>query len=382
MCTQSVSHFETPLFRLAAQQPGLEVRVFYIAEIATDKRFDADYQQNIDWGSDLLAGYDSVHCANAREMNSRVDSWAADVVLMYGYAWPGAARMILSRWLRGKPQIHRGTLSPRRNPLAGRRGAVLRRAGRFLLGRFDAHHFGGNCSRRVLLDAGAIPDSLFFVPYSVDSQHFLALAGANESLAAAAGIRTAVGWNATDHVLLLICQHSWVKGPEIALEAFRQIRARDKSARLLIVGSGTMTGQMKDFVQQHGLGESTHFAGFVPSAQTVPYYLAADVVLCTSRYETWARMINEAMLCGKPCIVNEMVAAAHDLVRDGTNGYIVEDIDPRLYADTAARYFSLGHGAQHAVAEAARKAAMDFSYERNIGRVLDAARYAVARHRK
>ena len=42
-----------------------------------------------------------------------------------------------------------------------------------------------------------------------------------------------------------------------------------------------------------------HFAGFVPSKHTVPYYLASDLVIFPSRYETWARGVNEAMLCGR-----------------------------------------------------------------------------------
>lgn len=379
VCTQSVSHFEAPLFRLTAQLAGLQLKVFYIDEISSAQRFDADYRQHIEWGGDLLAGYDSAHCADSRDLQARAVSWGADVVMMYGYTWPGAARMILSRWLRRKPQIHRGTLSDRPNPSARLRNAMARPIGRWLLGRFDAHHFGGACSRKVLLAAGATPESLFFVPYSVDSPYFLAQACAEKNVTAAAAIRAAAGWSAEDRVLLLICQHSWAKGTDIAMEVFRRYRKTDPSARFLIVGSGVKTPAMKAFAREHGLGESVHFAGFVPSAKTVPFYLTSDLVLCTSRYETWARMINEAMLCGRPCIVNEFVAAAGDLVRDGDTGFVVEGLDPDVYVNAIARYFALDAESKRTMAEVARGVAMEFSYERNIQHVAEAARYAVDR---
>ena len=204
----------------------------------------------------------------------------------------------------------------------------MRPLGRLLLRLFDAHHYGGDYSRKVLLDAGAKESSLFFVPYSVDTPHFLAEAANPVQQKAALDIRTTLGWAPDDHVILFIAQHNWFKGPDIAMEVFRQVAQADPKARFLVVGSGSMTEAMKTYAQQYLDPRAIHFAGFVSSAQTVAYYLASDLVLCTSRYETWARMVNEAMLCRRPCLVSRIVPAAGGLIVNNENGYVVKNPKP------------------------------------------------------
>jgi len=377
VCTQSISHFEAPLFRLSARLPGLRLKVFYVDEIDHAPRYDAAYGGMITWGGDLLDGYESERCSGIRAIEAALEEWGADVVLMYGYAWPGAARMILSRWMKGRPQIHRGTLNYHLDPRATIRSRLARPLRRLLLGRFHAHHYGGSYSRKVVLDAGARPDSLFFVPYSVDSPYFLVSSGVPGNIESARRIRQQAGWEEGDRVLLFIAQHNWIKGPDIAVEAFRQYRCLDESARFLVVGSGSMTEAMKARVRELGLQRCVHFANFVPSHETIPYYLASDLVLCTSRYETWARMVNEAMLCGKPCLVNDVVPAAGGLVEDHVNGFVVKGSDSATYARAISGFFALDLPARLAMGEAARAAAMRFSYEENIQNVLAAARHAV-----
>jgi glycosyltransferase involved in cell wall biosynthesis len=377
VCTQSISHFEVPMYRLGNALPGLEIRVFHLDPVEGAGRLDADYGQVIHWGVDTLAGYEAEQCASPGHMRARVRAWGADVVLMYGYSWAGAPTAILLRWLRGEPQIHRGTLNYHHDPRARLRSRFMRPLGRWLLSRFDAHHYGGSYSRKVLLDAGAKPESLFFVPYSVDSEFFSQAADVPAELEAARDVRNRAGWGVDDRVLLFIAQHNWVKGPDIVMEVFRQYQELDGTARLLVVGSGSESDEMKTHAVRHGLKEHVHFTGFVPSHGTVPYYLASDMVLCTSRYETWARMVNEAMLCRKPCVINHIVPAAGGLVDDGMNGFVVQGLEPELYVEAISRYFAMGKEQQLRMGESARVAAQRFSYEANIEGVLDAARYAV-----
>ena len=108
------------------------------------------------------------------------------------------------------------------------------------------------------------------------------------------------------------------------MDVFKQVAEVDPKARFLVVGSGRMTDAMKTDAHEHLDPKTIHFAGFVSSSQTVAYYLASDLVICTSRYETWARMVNEAMLCRRPCLVSKIVPAAGGLIVDGENGYVVD----------------------------------------------------------
>jgi len=375
--TESVSHFEAPLFRLCAQREELTFKVFYIQSVER-RPFDAEYGGVIDWGDDLLAGYDSAKLGDAQALSRAGREWGADVILMYGYGWRGAPRIILENWWRGQAQVHRGTLNYLLDPRRPLKGRLMRPFRNVLLKRFDAHHFGGSYSRKVLLDAGASEASLFFVPYSVDSRHFLAESDSERVWSAARALRTERGWSGDDRVILFVGHHSWVKGPDIAVDTFRQVAQVDPRARFLIVGSGRMTEEMKEAARRGIEPSRVHFAGFVPSMEATSYYLASDIVLCSSRYETWARMINEAMLCRRPCVVSRVVAASGGLIEDGVTGYVVTKPDATQFAEAIARYFALNTTERRRVGEAARKRAQAFAYEPSMDSVVAAARYAMA----
>ena len=379
--TLGISHFESPLFRLCAKTKKLKFKVFYIQPVI-EKRFNAEYGQQIDWGSDLLEGYESLQVDGSKELEQAAQEWRADVTLIYGYGWAGAPGIILRNWWRRQAQLHRGTLNYYRDPRRPLKGRLMRPLGRLLLRLFDAHHYGGEYSRKVLLDAGVSESSLFFVPYSVDTSHFLNAAGNSEQQNAALAFRKTRGWAFDDHVILFIAQHNWFKGPDIAMEVFRQVAKVNPKARFLVVGSGRMTDTMKADASKHLDLKSVHFAGFVPSAQTVAYYLASDLVICTSRYETWARMINEAMLCRRPCVVSKVVPAAGGLVVDGENGYVVDSPEASQFTPVILRYFDLSREARARMGEDAREKAREFAYEPYIDNVVDAAHYALARCRR
>ena len=174
--TESISHFEAPLYRLCAQAETVRLKVFYIKPVKA-QRYDAQYAQQIDWGYDILTGYRSLQVDNSEELLHAAREWGADVVLLYGYSWSGAPGIILRNWWRGQAQVHRGTLNYYRDPRRPLKGRLMRPLGRLLLRLFDAHHYGGEYSRKVLLDAGAKESALFFVPYSVDTPHFLEAGG-------------------------------------------------------------------------------------------------------------------------------------------------------------------------------------------------------------
>jgi len=376
--TDSISHFEVPLFRLCARREELAFKVFYVQGVER-QRFDSAYACRIDWGDDLLAGYDAAQGADAEALYLAARAWGADVVLVYGYSWVGALKIIGRNWWRGQAQIHRGTLNYFLDPRRPLKGRLMRPFRRFVLRLFDAHHYGGDYSRKVLLDAGATESSLFFVPYSVDTEHFLAASECAQTQNVARALRVEQGWADDDHVILFIAQHNWFKGPDIAVDTFRRVAEVDPRARFLVVGSGRMTGAMKGAARRCIEPGRIHFAGFVPSMQTVSYYVASDIVLCSSRYETWARMVNEAMLCRRPCVVSRVVPAAGGLIDHGVNGYVVGTPEAGLFADAIARHFALPVMERQAMGEAARKQARRFAYEPNMDNVVAAARHALVR---
>jgi glycosyltransferase involved in cell wall biosynthesis len=59
------------------------------------------------------------------------------------------------------------------------------------------------------------------------------------------------------------------------------------------------------------------------------WFSIADVFVFPSRHDGWAVVINEACAAGLPIIVSTQTGAAHDLVEEGVNGFLLncEEID-------------------------------------------------------
>ncbi len=364
--TESISHFEVPLYRLFSHFDDIEICVFYLKSVEEDGLYCSAYRQKITWGEDMLSGYTSVLRASPKELQKEMYSWKPDVAIIYGYSWNGAIKIMLSNRMRGIGQIHRGTLTYLNDPRRGIKSDIFKPFKNMLLNIFQAHHDGGSYSRQALKQAGISEKAMFFVPYSVDTNFFAEQSDNQQIIYEADELRNSLGWGQDSKVLLYIGQHNMVKGPDIAMQVFAKLQTQYPQMKALIVGSGRMTDEMKKTAAQHLIPGSYFFAGFCPSKETVKYYLASDAVLFTSRYETWARAVNEAMLCRKISVVNDQIAAAGGLVDHEKNGYVIKYLDINNYVSVLKRYFSLPKQERKRMCESARSKACEFSYEKNI----------------
>jgi glycosyltransferase involved in cell wall biosynthesis len=58
-----------------------------------------------------------------------------------------------------------------------------------------------------------------------------------------------------------------------------------------------------------------------------PYMKNSDFTLLLSNYESWGNVITESLIIGTPVIVTDF-DAAHEQIKDGVNGYILDMINP------------------------------------------------------
>lgn len=361
--TQKLSHFEVPLFRLVARMEGIELKVFH-NDLRGDTFKDADYGTTIDWGERMREGYTNSGYETLDELANAVLEWKPDVALQYGYFWKGALGLMWRLRRAGIPVVHRGLLTPyyntRQNWLVTRIWRVVQP---LLLRNFQAHHYGGSYSETVLARARIPAERRYFVPYSIDTTYFLQQADDPAQAEAGLALRKELGWSESDFVLLFMCQHSWFKAPDVMMRVAQLSQERHPGIKLIMAGSGRMTDECRAFAERHLRPGSFHFPGYVSSKSTVPIYLAADVVFFPSRYDTWSRGVNEAMLARRPCIVSRTVPAAGGLVEHGENGYVVDGLEPTDFADSLDAWLSLPDTARTAMGETARERAKFFSYE-------------------
>jgi glycosyltransferase involved in cell wall biosynthesis len=114
-------------------------------------------------------------------------------------------------------------------------------------------------------------------------------------------------------------------GIDILLRAMSQLRERDRSIRLVVVGDGEMQLALERERDRLGLSAHVAFLGRVPDSDLLCWYQAADLfVLPTVAYEGFGMVTCEALACGTPVVGT----------RVGATSEILEGLDPDLLAAT------------------------------------------------
>ena len=129
-----------------------------------------------------------------------------------------------------------------------------------------------------------------------------------------------------------------IKGLATLLDAIAQLRARASAVRLLIVGgeadepASGHEAEIRQRVEALGLRDVVRFVGAQPQEVLRDYYLAADVTVLPSYYESFGMVALEAMACGSP-VIGSRVGGLATTVRDGVTGFLVPDGDATALAE-------------------------------------------------
>ena len=78
------------------------------------------------------------------------------------------------------------------------------------------------------------------------------------------------------------------------------------------------------------------FLGYVPHKQLSGLYNMADALLLPSLMEGTPMVVLEALACGTP-VVASIVGGIPDLVKNGVNGYLLDQVNPPAIAETIER---------------------------------------------
>jgi len=139
-------------------------------------------------------------------------------------------------------------------------------------------------------------------------------------------IREHFGIDSSDIVILFVSMNFEIKGLNYVITAVGKAKASYPShnLKLLIVGKGDYK-KYGALAQKADIKENVIFAG-VHKENLEKIYLASDIFMMLSRFDTFGMTVLEAMAASLPVIISSNVGAK-DLVREGINGFVIEDTD-------------------------------------------------------
>lgn len=119
------------------------------------------------------------------------------------------------------------------------------------------------------------------------------------------------------------------KGFDRLIDACAALKRDGCHFHLRILGEGSERQALEEQIRQHGLNADVELMGF--QSNPYPYLKAADLVVCSSRYEGFSTAVTEALILGKP-VVTTPCTGMDELLGDSEYGLITGDSVDGIYA--------------------------------------------------
>jgi len=329
-----------PLYRRLAQEPRLDLTVYFCSRQGAETYFDEGFGKAVQWDIPLLEGYHYYFLPNLRRQD-RVRGFFSlinpalvgelrrqryDALWVHGHNYFTLLLGLLTANALRTPVFMRAEthLLLRRSPLKhALRRPVMQFFYKYLVDRCLPI---GTRNREFYLAHNVKAEHLFDVPYAVDNAYFMAQAAPFK--ARVKQTREELGLPVDKPLLLFASKLMPRKRPQDLLRAYQRLREQGIDVALLYVGSGELETTLKQYVADHHLPD-VYFFGFRNQSELPKIYAVSDVFILPSENEPWELVINEVMCAGLPVIASEEIGAAPDLVIDGETGftYPAGDVD-------------------------------------------------------
>ena len=123
-----------------------------------------------------------------------------------------------------------------------------------------------------------------------------------------------------------------IKGMDLVVPAFAEVRKRFPDVQLLVVGDGSLRAAMEQQAMALGCDDAVTWAGRQPQEELSQYYSRMDVVLMPSRSEGFGLTAIEAMAHGCVVVASD-IGGLPEVVRDGVCGLLHRSEDVKDMAE-------------------------------------------------
>ena len=315
--------YHAPWFRGLAVHPDLNIHVYFCHKATPEEQGRAGFGVAFDWDVPVLEGYPHTFLRNIAkqpghgsfagfdtpEIGAIIREGRYDAVLVNGWNYKSAWQAIWAAWqsdvrvfVRGDSHLH----APRSLPVRLTKLLLYRR----FIPRFDACLAAGEWSREYFAYYGAHPDRIFLVPHVIDFDYMVSESRRFQT--ERSELREQWGLREDSVVFIFVGKFTPVKRPLDFVHAVRDASRQKSSVQALMVGDGPLRETCENFVRSYHVPVT--FTGFLNQSQITRAYVVGDVLVLPSAGETWGMVVNEAMACGRPCLVSDRVGCGPDLV--------------------------------------------------------------------
>jgi glycosyltransferase involved in cell wall biosynthesis len=381
----------SPLFRRIAQEPDIDLTVYYCSHQGSQEYRDPGFGTSLKWDVPLLEGYRYKFLPNLRKQDrvagffslvnpaiiTELQRERYSALWIHGHSYItyllaiGAAKLfqipVLMR-CETHLKLHRSSFK-----------RLVRKPVMSLFYRMcDGCLAIGTRNREFYRHHQVGEEKIFLTPYAVDNEFFMSKAASHRKQQAS--LREAYGLPLNKPVILFASKMAPRKRAMDLLQAYQQVRERAKDGALVFVGSGSEEERLKSYTHSQAIPD-VYFLGFRNQSELPQLYAISDLFILPSENEPWGLIINEVMCAGLPVIATEEIGAVADLVKHGENGFIYQTGDIAMLASNLELLLSDAELRQR-MGEASYRIISNWSFEEDVQGVQMALNYLCTKGNK
>ena len=182
---------------------------------------------------------------------------------------------------------------------------------------------------------------------------------------------------ATDHFTFVFSGAlSHRKGVDVLAGAYTRLAAEFSRVRLKIMGDGELAPRLRSVLSSDNRAE---WLGFKDWPELPATYATGHALCVPSRHDGWGMVVPEGLASGLPVIATDRTGAALDLLRPGSNGWLIPSADEDALYRAMREAASLDAAQWQRMSRNARASVAGHSLADGARRFLDGVAEAIAR---
>jgi glycosyltransferase involved in cell wall biosynthesis len=378
-----VSHpiqYQAPLLRRIAQEPDIDLTVFYGSDFSLRSYQDEGFGVDVKWDVPLLDGYHSQFLPIIRDDGTQTVTTPLnygifgalrggkepgfDLLWVHGYAMVNAMHGMLAAKALGVPVLLRADMWLRDRPRSGPRLFLKKLFFQLLKNLVSGVLPVGTLNEEYWQHYLGDSVPLFVMPYAVDNEYFQQRS--NEAGTTREALRRELALDEGRPIILFASKLQRRKSCSDLLDAYALLNKKINGPLpyLVIVGDGEERAALEEQARTNGLVD-VRFCGFRNQSELPRFFDIATVFVLPARHEPWGLVVNEAMNAARPVVISDDVGCHPDLVTDGVEGFVFPVGDVNALTEALLRIFATPETAvkmgQHALERITR-----WSFEEDI----------------